>query len=55
MIHGKASIVEFKDKKKMDKVHKLLISKYSQYNKVGISDLCIKIRPQKFTYWENAE
>ncbi len=34
MIHGKATVIDGKNRKLMDKVHKLLISKYPQYKKI---------------------
>jgi len=52
MIHGKAAIVEQKREKLINEVHKLLISKYSQYKKIGIVNSCIKIRPQKAIFWK---
>jgi len=52
MIHGKAAIVEQKREKLINEVHKLLISKYSQYKKIGIGNSCIKIRPQKAIFWK---
>jgi len=51
MIHGRAKIIDGKNSKIIDKVHKLLISKYPQYKKIGVGDFCIKISPQRMNYW----
>ncbi len=52
MIHGTATVIDGKNSKLMDKIHKLLISKYPQYKKIGIGNSCIKIRPQKAIFWK---
>ncbi len=54
MIHGRATVIDGKNSKLMDKIHKLLISKYPQYKKIGIGNSCIKINPTKVTYWNNS-
>jgi len=54
MIHGKATVIDGKSSKLMDKIHKLLISKYPQYKKIGIGNSCIKINPTKVTFWKNS-
>ncbi len=54
MIHGKATVIDAKNNKLMDKIHKLLISKYPQYKKIGIGNSCIKINPTKVTFWNNS-
>ncbi len=54
MIHGKATVIDGKNSKLMDKVHKLLISKYPQYKKIGVGNSCITIKPTKVTYWKNS-
>jgi len=54
MIHGKATLTDVKNSKIMDKVHKLLISKYPQYKKIGIGNSCIKINPQRIIHWGNS-
>jgi len=51
MIHGKARVIDTKNSKTMDKVHKLLISKYPQYKKIGVGKSCIEINPKRITYW----
>jgi PPOX class probable F420-dependent enzyme len=37
----------------LEKVHKLLYQKYSQYKNIGIGQYCIKIYPQKVIFWSN--
>ncbi len=54
MIHGKAKVIDGKNSKLMDKIHKLLISKYPQYKKIGIGNYCIMINPTKVTFWNNS-
>jgi len=53
MIHGKAKMIDG-DSKLMEKVHKLLISKYPQYKKIGMGNSCIRINPTKVTFWNNS-
>ncbi|MCH7967161.1 MAG: pyridoxamine 5'-phosphate oxidase family protein [Thaumarchaeota archaeon] len=52
MIHGTATIIDDKKGKILSEVHKLLISKYSQYKKTGIGNFCIKINPKRITHWQ---
>ena len=54
MVRGKASIIDRKNSKIIDKVQKLLILKYPQYKKIGLGNSCIKINPQKVTFWHNS-
>jgi len=54
MIHGKATVIDGKNNKLMDKIHKLLISKYPQYKKIGLGNSCIAINPTKVTFWNNS-
>jgi len=54
MIHGKAIVIDGKNSKIMDEVHKLFISKYPQYKKIGVGNSCIKINPTKVTFWNNS-
>jgi len=54
MIHGKATVIDGKNSKLMDKIHKLLILKYPQYKKIGIGNSCITINPTKVTFWDNS-
>jgi hypothetical protein len=55
MIHGKAKVIDEKNGKIMDKIHKLLILKYPQYKKIGIGNSCIKIEPTKVRFWSNSQ
>ncbi len=55
MIHGKAKVIDGKNSKVMDKIHKLLILKYPQYKKIGIGNSCIKIEPTKVRFWSNSQ
>jgi len=54
MIHGKATVIDGKNTKLMDIIHKLLVSKYPQYKKIGIGNYCIMINPTKVTFWNNS-
>ncbi len=54
MIHGKATLIDDKNSKLMDKIHKLSISKYPQYKKIGIGNSFITINPTKVTFWNNS-
>jgi PPOX class probable F420-dependent enzyme len=53
MIQGKAKVIDGNNKL-MDKIHKLLVSKYPQYKKIGIGNSCIKIEPTKVRFWSNS-
>ncbi len=53
MIHGKAKVIDGNNKL-IDKIHKLLVSKYPQYKKIGIGNSCIKIEPTKVRFWSNS-
>jgi len=55
MIYGKAKVIDEKNGKIMDKIHKLLVSKYPQYKKIGIGNSCIKIEPTKVRFWSNSQ
>ena len=51
LIKGKAELIH--EKYNLKHVHKLLVSKYPQYMKIGIGDSCIRINPTKVTIWNN--
>lgn len=51
LIKGTAEL--FDDKYTLKHVHKLLVSKYPQYMKIGLGDSCIRINPTKVTIWNN--
>jgi PPOX class probable F420-dependent enzyme len=58
MIQGKASIVggknlEQNEMQLLEKAHKLLCNKYPQYQKIGVGDNLIMIRPHKVIAWKN--
>ena len=58
MIQGKASIIGGKklDENEMsllEKAHKLLRSKYAQYQKISVGEYLIMIMPQKIIVWKN--
>ncbi len=55
MIQGKASIIGGKESELalLEKAHKLLSSKYVQYQKIGIGEYIIMIVPQKVITWKN--
>jgi len=54
LLIDKYQLTDAKNSKIMDKVHKLLISKYPQYKKIGIGNSCITINPTKVTFWNNS-
>lgn len=55
MIVGQAGIIENKDQIALLKeIHKMLITKYPQYESLGMGESCIKIQPLKVTSWKNA-
>ena len=51
LIKGTAEL--FDDKYTLKYIHKLLVSKYPQYMKIGLGDSCIRINPTKVTIWNN--
>ena len=59
MIQGKASIIGGKELEQqnepllLEKAHKLLSDKYTQYQEIGIGEYVITIIPQKVIAWEN--
>jgi PPOX class probable F420-dependent enzyme len=59
MIQGKANLLKQEkeqynnNNQQLEKVHKLLYQKYSQYKDIGIGQCCIKIHPQKIIFWSN--
>ena len=58
MIQGKASIIGGKESDQnepalLEKAHKLLSSKYVQYQEIGIGEYVIMIVPQKVITWKN--
>jgi PPOX class probable F420-dependent enzyme len=62
MIQGRANLLKQEieqdnnnnnNNQQLEKVHKLLYQKYSQYKDIGIGQCCIKIHPQKIIFWSN--
>ncbi len=56
MIQGKASMIGGKDQNEpalLEKAHKLLSSKYVQYQEIGIGEYVIMIVSQKVITWKN--
>jgi PPOX class probable F420-dependent enzyme len=55
MIQGKASIITSKTEENLQvqEAYKKLITKYLQYQKVGIGEMCIIIAPEKVISWGN--
>jgi PPOX class probable F420-dependent enzyme len=59
MIQGKANLLKQGEEQDnnnnqiLEKVHKLLYQKYSQYKDIGVGQNCIRIHPQKVILWSN--
>jgi PPOX class probable F420-dependent enzyme len=53
MIQGKASIITRKSQGDIpvQGAYKKLTTKYQQYQKIGLSEMCIIIRPEKVSSW----
>lgn len=52
MIIGKASILPIEScRKAIDK----LVAKYPQYQTINYGSICIKIKPEKITFWQNLQ
>jgi PPOX class probable F420-dependent enzyme len=55
MIQGKASIVnKSQENSQLEAAYKKLISKYTQYQKIGLGEICIMIKPEKVVSWRNS-
>jgi PPOX class probable F420-dependent enzyme len=54
MIMGLAGIVKKDRITLLKKVHRMLITKYPQYQSLGMGESCIKIKPIKVVSWKNA-
>jgi PPOX class probable F420-dependent enzyme len=56
MIQGIASIVKSKTQAniQLQQAHKKLAMKYVQYQKIGIGDMCIMIKPEKVLSWRSS-
>jgi PPOX class probable F420-dependent enzyme len=57
MIQGKATIIttETQGNIQLQEAYKKLTTKYSQYQKIGLSEMCIIIKPEKVTSWKNSQ
>ncbi len=55
MIQGKASVATKEEGNiQVRQAYKKLMTKYIQYQKVGIGEMCIKITPKKVASWSNS-
>jgi PPOX class probable F420-dependent enzyme len=55
MIQGKASIAsKGEGNVQVRQAYKKLMTKYVQYQKVGVGEMCIKITPKKVASWSNS-
>ena len=54
MITGYASLLD-STSEKLKTIHNKFLSKYSQYNKIGLGNFYIKIRINKTAYWKYAQ
>jgi PPOX class probable F420-dependent enzyme len=55
MIQGKASIASKGEGNiQVRQAYKKLMTKYIQYQKVGVGEICIKITPKKVASWSNS-
>jgi PPOX class probable F420-dependent enzyme len=55
MIQGKASIVnKIEGNIQVRQAYKKLMTKYTQYQKVGVGEMCIIIKPEKVSSWTNS-
>jgi coenzyme F420-0:L-glutamate ligase/coenzyme F420-1:gamma-L-glutamate ligase len=55
MIKGKASIVnKIEGNIQVRQAYKKLMTKYTQYQKVGVGEMCIIIKPEKVSSWSNS-
>jgi hypothetical protein len=56
MIQGTASIASKTQGniQLLQEAYKKLIAKYPQYQKIGLSEMCILIKPEKVALWTNS-
>jgi PPOX class probable F420-dependent enzyme len=55
MIQGKASLAsKTQGGIRLKEVYKKLVAKYYQYQKIGVGEMCIVIKPEKVTLWRNS-
>lgn len=57
MIQGKASIVRKAqlENTQLQEAYKKLVTKYPQYQKIGLGESCIMIKPEKVVLWRNSQ
>jgi PPOX class probable F420-dependent enzyme len=57
MIQGKATIITTKTQGniQLQEAYKKLTTKYHQYQKIGLSEICIIIKPEKVASWRNSQ
>jgi PPOX class probable F420-dependent enzyme len=59
MIQGKGTIItaeiQGNNNIRLQEAYKKLMTKYNQYQKIGLSDICIMIKPEKVTAWRNSQ
>ena len=55
MIQGKASVASNREGNiRVRRAYNKLMTKYVQYQKVGVGEMCIKITPKKVASWSNS-
>jgi hypothetical protein len=57
MIQGKATIITTKTQGniQLQEAYKKLTTKYQQYQKIELREMCIIIKPEKIASWRNSQ
>jgi hypothetical protein len=57
MIQGTASIIKSRTQAdiQLRQAQKELATKYTQYQKIGIGEMCIMIKPEKVVSWRSSQ
>jgi PPOX class probable F420-dependent enzyme len=57
MMQGKASIMRFQIQGdiQLQRAYKKLTTKYLQYQRIGLGEMCIIIKPEKVVSWRNSQ
>jgi PPOX class probable F420-dependent enzyme len=57
MMQGKASIMRFQIQGdiQLQQAYKKLTTKYLQYQRIGLGEMCIIIKPEKVVSWRNSQ
>ena len=57
MIQGKATIITTKTREniQLQEAYKKLTTKYQQYQKIELREMCIIIKPEKIASWRNSQ